>query len=214
MLKGLQKCLLGVRGSANTIVLSTQGLSSLLGRCLFGGLSGSSTCSCVCRALKRKITEKRSLQALLSPALTSVMRISCRTEQDPLSSIGSQRLLFNQDVSRWKQTAAQPGSSKRSQFQISAFSPPAMGGMAELQLSWVTGKQPVEIPLSVSMSSPSSPRKEGRKKQFTHSWNVCGPMLKERLVQLPSQGVSNASKFCWTLCSSQHPQLVTVKGQN
>lgn len=41
----------------------------------------------------------------------------------------------------------------------SAFPPPAVEGMAELQLSWVTGKQPAEIPLSVSVSSLSSPWK-------------------------------------------------------
>lgn len=41
----------------------------------------------------------------------------------------------------------------------SAFPPSAMEGMAELQLSWVTGKQPVEIPLSVSVPSFSSPWK-------------------------------------------------------
>lgn len=48
----------------------------------------------------------------------------------------------------------------------SAFPPPAMEGVAELQLSWVTGKQYVEIPLSVSVSSLFP--MEGRKKQFTH----------------------------------------------
>lgn len=41
-----------------------------------------------------------------------------------------------------------------------------MEGVAELQLSWVTGKQYVEIPLSVSVSSLFP--MEGRKKQFTH----------------------------------------------
>lgn len=41
-----------------------------------------------------------------------------------------------------------------------------MEGMAELQLAWVTGKQVVEIPLGVSMSSLFP--MEGRKKQFTH----------------------------------------------
>lgn len=37
-----------------------------------------------------------------------------------------------------------------------------MEGMAELQLAWVTGKQLVEIPLGVSMSSLSSPWKAGK----------------------------------------------------
>lgn len=44
----------------------------------------------------------------------------------------------------------------------SAFPPPAMEGMAQLHVSWVTGKQPVEIPLSVSVSSLSSPWKAGK----------------------------------------------------
>lgn len=44
----------------------------------------------------------------------------------------------------------------------SAFPPPAMESMAKLQLSWVTGKQLVEIPLSVSVSSLTSPGKAGK----------------------------------------------------
>jgi len=46
----------------------------------------------------------------------------------------------------------------------SAFPPPAVEGVTELQRAQVTGKQPVETPLSVSMSGHSSPQKGGEEK--------------------------------------------------
>lgn len=45
-----------------------------------------------------------------------------------------------------------------------AFPPPAVEGMTELQLTQNAGKQPVGIPLAVSMPGHSSPWKGGKEK--------------------------------------------------
>lgn len=83
-------------------------------------------------------------------------------EQDPSSSVTSQRLLFNRDIPHVKEGSKQQLNMTKS-VPNSAF-PPAVEGMTELQLAQVTGKQPVEIPLSISTSSHSSPQKGGEEK--------------------------------------------------
>ena len=117
---------------------------------------------------EKKVTEKRQLQPLLPRARTPAMRLSCTMERDPSSSVMSQRLLFNRDIPRVKagskQQLSQEVLNATKSVPNSAFPPPAAEGMTELQLAQVTGKQPVEIPLSISTSSHSSPRKGGEEK--------------------------------------------------
>lgn len=89
-------------------------------------------------------------------------------QEDPSSSVTSWRLLLNGNIpcikagSKW-QLAQEELNAKKFVPNL-AFPPPAVEGMTELQLTQVTGKQPAEIPLSVSMSSYSSPRKGGEEK--------------------------------------------------
>lgn len=138
------------------------------------------------RALKRQGTENRwnarsPPKALLPP------------EQSRWSPFPSQR--FNPALT-WKggkQTAARPGTAQRSELcsKSSASSSCCCRGRNDPTTACPADrKQPIKIPLGVSVASHVFPRgREGRKKRFARQWNVWQPALKEKLVQPPGPGL-------------------------
>lgn len=66
-------------------------------------------------------------------------------------------MLFNWDIPRVKEGSKRQLSQEVLNTKSAPNSPSAVEGMTELQLTQVTRKQLVEIPLSVSMSNHSSP---------------------------------------------------------
>lgn len=82
------------------------------------------------------------------------------------------------------------------------FPPPAVEGMTELQLSQDTEKQPVEIPLAVSMPGHSSPRKGGKEKAMCPLTECLSANAEGEVGSTLGQGVLNARRLWWTLCIS------------
>lgn len=85
-----------------------------------------------------------------------------------------------------------------------------MEGMAKLQLSWVTGKELVEIPLSVSVSSLPSPWKTGKSNSPINGMFVG----QGEVGSTTNPGCLQCLQVLVDPLQLPHQQMVAIKGQN
>lgn len=79
--------------------------------------------------------------------------------------------------------------------------PPAVEGMTELQLSQNTGKQPMGIPLAVSMPGDSSLWKAGKEEAVCPLTECLSANTEGEVGSTLGQGLSTARRFWWVSAS-------------